>query len=172
MTKEDILKLRDHCEVTKVQFKERITDKYDVGCEMVAFCNSHGGQLVIGINDKTGVMNSLSYQEVQETTHEFVIVFRRKSDQVSDQVNNQVSNQVSNQVHPSKPLLSKAQKDIVNFCSVPRSAQEILSRLGLSNQSINKKRHILPLVDMGVLEMTNPENPSASNQKYRKVTKK
>ena len=44
MTKEDILKLRDHCEVTKVQFKERITDKYDVGCEMVAFCNSHGGQ--------------------------------------------------------------------------------------------------------------------------------
>jgi hypothetical protein len=55
---------------------------------------------------------------------------------------------------------------------VPRSAQEILSRLGLSNQSINKKRHILPLVDMGVLEMTNPENPSASNQKYRKVTKK
>ena len=168
MTKEDILKLRDHCEVTKVQFKERITDKYDVGCEMVAFCNSHGGQLVIGINDKTGVMNSLSYQEVQETTHEFVIVFRRKSDQEG----NQVSNQVSNQVHPSKPLLSKAQKDIVNFCSVPRSAQEILSRLGLSNQSINKKRHIQPLVDMGVLEMTNPENPSASNQKYRKVTKK
>ena len=69
MTKEDILKLRDHCEVTKVQFKERITDKYDVGCEMVAFCNSHGGQLVIGINDKTGVMNPLSYQEVQETTN-------------------------------------------------------------------------------------------------------
>ena len=70
MTKEDILKLRDHCEVTKVQFKERITDKYDVGCEMVAFCNSHGGQLVIGINDKTGVMNPLSYQEVQDRCQE------------------------------------------------------------------------------------------------------
>ena len=183
MTKEDILKLRDHCEVTKVQFKERITDKYDVGCEMVAFCNSHGGQLVIGINDKTGVMNPLSYQEVQETTHEFVIVFRRKSDQVSDQVNNQVTNgvehqvanqvvtQVANQVHPSKPSLTKAQKDIVNFCSVPRSAQEILERIGLTNQTFNRKKHIQPLVDMGVLEMTNPENPNASNQKYRKVRK-
>ena len=191
MTKEDILKLRDHCEVTKVQFKERITDKYDVGCEMVAFCNSHGGQLVIGINDKTDVMNSLSYQEVQETTHEFVIVFRRKSDQVSDQVNNQVNNQVtngvaneetnqvsnqvtnqvSNQVHPSKPLLTKAQKDIVNFCSIPRSAKEILDRIGVSNQNRTRKKYIQPLVDMGVLEMTNPENPSASNQKYRKVRK-
>lgn len=177
------MKLRDHCEVTKVQFKERITDKYDVGCEMVAFCNSHGGQLVIGINDKTGVMNPLSYQEVQETTHEFVIVFRRKSDQVSDQVNNQVTNgvehqvanqvvtQVANQVHPSKPSLTKAQKDIVNFCSVPRSAQEILERIGLTNQTFNRKKHIQPLVDMGVLEMTNPENPNASNQKYRKVRK-
>lgn len=195
MTKEDIQKLRDHCEVTKVQFKERITDKYDVGCEMVAFCNSHGGQLVIGINDKTGVMSPLSYQEVQETTHEFVIVFRRKSDQVSDQVNNLVNNQVTNgvaneetngvehqvanqvvtqvanQVHPSKPSLTKAQKDIVYFCSVPRSAQEILERIGLTNQTFNRKKHIQPLVDMGVLEMTNPENPNASNQKYRKVRK-
>ena len=187
MTKEDILKLRDHCEVTKVQFKERITDKYDVGCEMVAFCNSHGGQLVIGINDKTDVMNSLSYQEVQETTHEFVIVFRRKSDQVNNQVSNQVTNgvaneetnqvsnqvanQVSNQVHPSKPLLTKAQKDIVNFCSIPRSAKEILDRIGVSNQNRTRKKYIQPLVDMGVLEMTNPENPNASNQKYRKVRK-
>ena len=195
MTKEDIQKLRDHCEVTKAQFKERITDKYDVGCEMVAFCNSHGGQLVIGINDKTGVMNPLLYQEVQETTHEFVIVFRRKSNQVSvqvsDQVGNQVTNgvanevtngvehqvanqvvtQVANQVHTPKPSLTRAQKDIVNFCSVSRSAQEILERIGLTNQTFNRKKHIQPLVDMGVLEMTNPENPNASNQKYRKVRK-
>ena len=179
MTKEDIQKLRDHCEVTKVQFKERITDKYDVGCEMVAFCNSHGGQLVIGINDKTGVMNPLSYQEVQETTHEFVIVFRRKSDQVTNevtngvehQVANQVVTQVANQVHTPKPSLTRAQKDIVNFCSVSRSAQEILERIGLTNQTFNRKKYIQPLVDMGVLEMTNPENPNASNQKYRKVRK-
>ena len=195
MTKEDIQLLRDHCEVTKVQFKERITDKYDVGCEMVAFCNSHGGQLVIGINDKTGVMNPLSYQEVQETTHEFVIVFRRKSDQVTNGVTNEVTNgvanevmhqvehqvehqvanqvvtQVANQVHTPKPSLTRAQKDIVNFCSVPRSAQEILERIGLTNQTFNRKKHIQPLVDMGVLEMTNPENPNASNQKYRKVRK-
>ena len=133
----------------------------------------------------TGIIRAMEEKpdvtfENHETAHEFVIVFRRKSNQEGNQVSNQVSNQetnqetnqVTHQVRPSKPLLTKAQKDIVNFCSVPRSAQEILSRLGLSNQSINKKRHIQPLVDMGVLEMTNPENPSASNQKYRKVTKK
>ena len=49
MTTEDILQLRDRGEVSKVQFKERILDKYDIGCELVAMSNFRGGQLVIGI---------------------------------------------------------------------------------------------------------------------------
>ena len=69
MTTEDILRLRDLGEISKVQFKERILDKYDIGCELVAMSNFRGGQLVIGINDKTGEFNPLSYAEVQETTN-------------------------------------------------------------------------------------------------------
>ena len=69
MTTEELLILKDQGEASKVQFKERILDKYDIGCELVAFSNTHGGELVIGINDKTGEMNPLSYQEVQETTN-------------------------------------------------------------------------------------------------------
>ena len=45
-------------------------------------------------------------------------------------------------------------------------------RLGITNQSRNRQRHIQPLLDMGILEMTNPENPTAHNQKYRRVSKK
>ena len=52
-----------------MQFKERLMDKYDIGCELAAFSNTHGGQLIVGINDKTGEVNPLSYQEVQETTN-------------------------------------------------------------------------------------------------------
>ncbi|MBR4483534.1 MAG: ATP-binding protein, partial [Paludibacteraceae bacterium] len=70
MTKEDILKLRDSAEQTRVQFKERVSsdNKYDVSCEMTAMSNTHGGLIVVGVNDKTGNVNPLSYQEVQETT--------------------------------------------------------------------------------------------------------
>ena len=70
MTSEDILKLRDTAEQTQVQFKERITrdNRYDVGCEMVAFSNSRGGKIIVGIDDKTGRINPLSFKEVQETT--------------------------------------------------------------------------------------------------------
>ena len=71
MTKEDILRLRDTAEQTRVQFKERVTrdNKYDVSCEMVAQSNSRGGMIVVGIDDKTGRINPLSFVEVQETTN-------------------------------------------------------------------------------------------------------
>ena len=65
----DILKKIKAGEVSGVQFKERILDKYDIACELVAFSNSHGGKLVVGIKDKTGETNALSYSEVQETTN-------------------------------------------------------------------------------------------------------
>ena len=66
---DDILKQINAGEVSGVQFKERILDKYDIACELVAFSNSHGGKLVVGIKDKTGGTNALSYSEVQETTN-------------------------------------------------------------------------------------------------------
>ena len=66
---DDILKQIKAGEVSGVQFKKRILDKYDIACELVAFSNSHGGKLVVGIKDKTGEINALSYSEVQETTN-------------------------------------------------------------------------------------------------------
>ena len=108
-----------------------------------------------------------------------------KSNQV-EQKSNEVegeSNEVeekSNQVQDSdtrlrhsdtkKVSLSNKQRDIVNFCSVPRTTAEIMERLGLSNQTKNRERYITSLVAAGYLQMTNPENPTASNQKYKKVT--
>lgn len=69
MTEREILRMRDLAEAGQVQFKERVNDRYDIGCEIVAFCNSRGGRLVIGINDKSGAINALSYKELQETTN-------------------------------------------------------------------------------------------------------
>ena len=69
MTEQELLQMRDLAETGQVQFKERINDRYDIGCEIVAFSNSRGGKLVIGINDKLGAINALSYRELQETTN-------------------------------------------------------------------------------------------------------
>lgn len=360
---DDILKQIKAGEVSGVQFKERILDKYDIACELVAFSNSHGGKLVVGIKDKTGGTNALSYSEVQETTNllsdiasenvvpsilinvetvavedgclvvatikegvnkpyhdnkgivwvkngadkrkvfdnaelaemmtdcgsfapdeagvrdatvndldattikldnrveihspgalpngltiddikagtsmprnmflfnnaiyllpytgvgsgitraldedinvtfmnnnkaqEFVItVWRGESNEVGNEVHDK-SNQVEDldtglrysntdldtglrhsdtdldtQLRHSdtpKVSLSNKQRDIVNFCSVPRTTKEILDRIGVSMHSKNRERYITSLVAAGYLQMTNPDNPTASNQKYKKV---
>ena len=130
-----------------------------------------------------------------DKAQEFVItVWRGESNQVEEKSNedegksNQVeeksnevegkSNEVegkSNQVQDSdtkKVSLSNKQRDIVNFCSVPRTTAEIMERLGLSNQTKNRERYITSLVTAGYLQMTNPDNPTASNQKYKKVNKR
>ena len=65
--------------------------------------------------------------------------------------------------------LTNKEKDIVNFCSVPRTTKEILDRIGVSMHSKNRERYITSLVTAGYLQMTNPDNPTASNQKYKKV---
>ena len=227
---DDILKQIKAGEVSGVQFKERILDKYDIACELVAFSNSHGGKLVVGIKDKTGQTNALSYSEVQETTNllsdiaseNVVPSILIKIDTVEVEDGNLVvatqveekSNQVEDhntglrhsdtdldtsendldtrlrhsdtnldtsdtdldtQLRPSdtpKVSLSNKQRDIVNFCSVPRTTKEILDRIGVSMHSKNRERYITSLVAAGYLQMTNPDNPTASNQKYKKVNRR
>ncbi len=280
MTEQDILQLRDLAEAGQVQFKERIVskdDKYEIGCEMVAFSNSRGGRLVIGINDKSGEINALSYQELQETTNlltniasenvipnvlievenapvtggavvvatipegknkpyhdnkgviwvkngadkrkvfdnaelaemmsecgagsgvrraleydpdvvfsngindkeithsanEFVITIPRKSNQANDQVTNQASSKTDQVTHETDPVphrvkLSKKQLDIKNFCSIPRTAKEILERAGVTNHFYNRTKYIYELVQAGILERTIPDKPNDPNQKYRR----
>lgn len=132
----------------------------------------------------TGILRAMEEKpevtfENIESAHEFVVTFRRErvqeiseaSNQVTSKELHQVEHQVEHQERSITISLTSYQKDIINFCSVPRTAQEIMDRLGIYNQSRSRKKYILPLVEMGVIEMTNPDNPSASNQKYRKVRK-
>ena len=69
-----------------------------------------------------------------------------------------------------EPLIKK-QKDIVNFCSVPRTSREILERAGVVYHTKNITKYISSLVSAGYLQMTNPDKPTASNQKYKKANK-
>ena len=71
--------------------------------------------------------------------------------------NAQVGEQVGEQV--SKLLL---------HCSaLPRSKQELLAMLSLSNAYLNYKRHIVPLLDQGLIAMTIPDKPQSRLQRYR-----
>lgn len=84
-----------------------------------------------------------------------------KSNQVHNKSNQATDNLVTR-------TLTKKEQDIRDFCSVPRTAQEIMDRLGITNQSKNRQKYITSLLELGVLERTIPDKPNDPNQKYRR----
>lgn len=69
----------------------------------------------------------------------------------------QVSEQVSEQVAKILRACSKGSK----------TKAQLLESAGLANAYLNYKRHILPLLQSGVIEMTLPDKPQSRLQKYR-----
>lgn len=123
--------------------------------------------------------NGVADKEITHAANEFVITIPRESNQPqaeSNQVidaNERKSNQAdrkSNQPHVNLVTrkLTKKEEDVRNFCSVPRTAQEIMDRLKISNQSKNRQKYINSLIELGVLERTIPERLNDPNQKYRR----
>lgn len=62
----EILELIQKGESSQVQFKERLKDAHSISQEMVAFANLKGGTVIIGVDDKTGELNGLSFIEIQK----------------------------------------------------------------------------------------------------------
>ena len=57
-------------ETTKVQFKQAFTSQKEIAKEMIAFANSKGGVILFGVEDKTGKLVGLSYEQIQQTSRE------------------------------------------------------------------------------------------------------
>ena len=62
--------------------------------------------------------------------------------------------------------LSAIHWKIIDLCDVPRRLSDILEVLGVTNRGYFKKRYLDPLIKSGIVAMTNPEKPRASNQQY------
>lgn len=59
-----------------------------------------------------------------------------------------------------------SESDLLGFCSVPRSRQEIAGFLGLKTSFYITRKYLQPLIDSGKLVMTIPDKPRSRNQKY------
>lgn len=82
---------------------------------------------------------------------------------------NQVSNGVSNQVIGvvEKELGTNAIDVLSYIKETAQPSKDILLHLGISNQTKNRKKNIDPLLALGLINYTIPENPRDRNQKYK-----
>lgn len=81
------------------------------------------------------------------------------------QVDADKPNLSTEQVQPLKEL-SETHWKIIALCEVPRRLAAIMEAVRISNRGYFKTKHLNPLIRIGLVVMTNPDNPRASNQKY------
>ena len=94
---------------------------------------------------------------------------------VTDQVPGVLGNMVTDQVRSGTgdmvteqavSRLTEQQRRIIAACDVPRSLAELMARAGVTHRTFFRRTHLQPLVDAGIVAMTNPANPRASDQRY------
>ncbi len=56
--------------------------------------------------------------------------------------------------------------DIIRFCDVPKSSNEIIAHFNMPNRSYFKRHFLDKMLKVGMLKMTIPEKPSSKKQKY------
>ena len=65
------------------------------------------------------------------------------------------------------PQVTPQVKRLLSVLEGEMSRQEILRALGLSDRKSLRQRYLLPALECGYVEMTRPDTPNATNQKYR-----
>jgi Fic family protein len=84
-------------------------------------------------------------------------------DTIADQEKRQVKHEVKHQVD-----LTGTQIDVLKALEGKiLSRKEIFAEIGLNGDSRSFKRHIEPLIEAGLIEMTVPDKPNSRLQKYR-----
>ena len=78
----------------------------------------------------------------------------------------QHTNDLSSGQVPPLTELSTIHWKVIDLCDVPRRLADILEALGVTTRGYFKKRHLDPLIKSGIVAMTNPLRPRASNQQY------
>ena len=65
-----------------------------------------------------------------------------------------------------EPEASTVSKQILAFCTTPKSKKELAVFCGFKDLRNFTLKHINPLLESGQLEMTIPDKPKSRNQKY------
>ena len=115
------------------------------------------------ISDKPNSSNQ-KYITTQYKEDEGYIKNMKNDTQLRPQVNSQVNPQVDPQV--------ELREKIISYCRVPHSRKEIAVYCGFKDAKNFASKHLNALIKQGILEMTIPDKPRSSKQKYILVLKK
>lgn len=65
-----------------------------------------------------------------------------------------------------EPGTQCSEQQLLEYCAVPRSREELARYMGVKSVSYGVNRYIRPLVEQGRLQLTLPDHPKSRHQKY------
>ncbi len=117
-----------------------------------------------GIGDMIERCRAAGLQEPEfRITDGFVAVIRRKPERAFIAVGGEIGGEVTPEVTPEVRLLKAVKGEMTR--------QDIQKALGLKDDEHFRTSYLLPALRVGLVEMTIPDKPRSSKQKYR-LTKK
>lgn len=70
-------------------------------------------------------------------------------------------------IFPASEQVTEQVKELVNILNKEMDRQEIQDKLGLTHRENFRANYLKPALEKGFVEMTIPEKPNSSLQKYR-----
>lgn len=58
------------------------------------------------------------------------------------------------------------EKGLLKFCRIPRSRSKIIAYLNIASGQYARRRYLDPLVECGAIQLTLPDKPRSSKQRY------
>ena len=112
--------------------------------------------------------NKLAEPEFIQEDSFIVIVFRPKKEGDTPQVKEQVKEQVREQV---REQVTEQIKKLLNILYADYSVVEIMNILKLSGRRNFIQNYLNKALQLGIIEMTQPDSPNSPTQKYRLTPK-
>ncbi len=149
-------------EFRRLEFKEAWPKGDQIARTAITFANGDGGLIEAW---STGIQKMrievANYPDIrlvlQEAGHAFQVQFVKMRAQEAQEA-----------AEESQKVLSKVERDIIEACQInDKSGSELLAKTGYTIRTGNFKKTLTRLLDQGLVEMTIPDKPRSSKQRYR-----
>jgi len=170
----------------RLEFKAILPKKSDLAKTIVAFANDAGGELYIGIQNNPREITGLPEEELMGIIDQWGNGLKLIADELKDYPNiglrwkevglsfqvqfvklNYVEEQEWEQVGIKSGLSWEQVLLVLSHYEIAQDTKSLMQKMGLSNRTKFKNKYINPLIDEELLEMTIPDKPNSSLQKYR-----
>ena len=120
-----------------------------------------GLRKIVSETEKLPGYSEIYKPEFFSTATDFRVILKNVNYNLEGDIH-QVIHQVTNQ----DSELSTVSKQILVFCTTPKSKKELAAFCGFKDLRNFTLKHINPLLESGQLKMTIPDKPKSRNQKY------